>query len=124
MCLSSSHVAGVGHEHGHRTREHSRLERISPAREDDRHAATEHDAAGGGPGKVLELLGENVATLEIGGDQDVGPARHGRNNSLGARSSQRHSVVEGQWAVEDASLDLPSVSHFAQGCRVECGAEF
>jgi hypothetical protein len=60
------------HQHGDRAAGDAGANGVRAAREDDRHARAEHEAGTVGIGQEGELLGEDVARLEIGHEQNVG----------------------------------------------------
>ena len=64
--------------------------------------APEHDAGGIGVGQERQLLGQHVAGLEIGHQQDVGIARDLGADALDRRRLLADRVVEGERAVEQA----------------------
>ena len=97
--------------------------RIGAAGQDDRHARAEHDAGGVGAGEEGELLGQHVAGLEIGHDQDVGLSRDLRDDPLLGRGRRADRVVEGQRPVEQAAGDLSAIGHLAQRRGIERRAQ-
>ena len=99
-------AAGLGDEHRDRAGGEPGDERIGPAGQDDRHPRAEHDAGGIGAGHEGQALGEHVARLEVGHQQDVGAAGHRRIDLLDARRLGVDGVVERQRAVDERAGDL------------------
>ena len=66
-----------------------------------------------------EILGEHIAGLEIGHDQDLGASGDRRMDPFDLRCIHVDGVVECQRPVEDAAGDLPAVGHLAQRGRVD-----
>ena len=64
----------VRREHRDRAAGDARPHAVGAAGENDRNAGAEHEAGAVGVGEEAELLGEDVAGLEIGREQDVGIA--------------------------------------------------
>ena len=64
-------AARIGIEHRDRAGRHARAHRIRARGEDDRHPRAEHDAGRIGLGEEGEVLGQHVAGLEVGHDQDL-----------------------------------------------------
>ena len=104
-----------------RARRDARLARVGAAGEHDRHARAEHDAGARRAAQVLELLGEHVAALEVGNDQDVGGTGDFGDDALGARRGRGHGVVEGERPVDHGAGDLAAIGHLAQRRGVERG---
>ena len=67
---------GPHHQHRQRAGRDACEGTISPACEDYRHARAYHQPGGLRIAELLQLLGEHVAGLDVGGDQDVGLACH------------------------------------------------
>ncbi len=63
----------------------TRFCRVGAAGEDDGNARSEDDAGKLSAAEVFELLGEHVAALEIGNDEDVGLAGDGGVQMLDLR---------------------------------------
>jgi hypothetical protein len=97
--------------------------RIGAAGEDGGHAGAEDDAGQLRSAQVFKLLGEHVAALEIGDDEDVGLAGDGRDEVLDFGGLDADGGVKGQRAVEDAAGDLAAVGHLAEGGGVEGGLD-
>jgi len=68
-----------------------------------------------------ELLGQHVAGLQIGDEQDVGIPGHWRLDALGGGRLGADCVVEGERSVEDAAADLAALGHLAQARSVDGG---
>ena len=96
---------------------------VGAAGQDDRHARAQHDAGDLGLGEIFELLGQHVAGLEVGHDEDVGLPGDRRDDALGLGGLLRDRIVEGQRAVEDAAGDLAAVGHLAQRGGIERGLD-
>ena len=92
---------------------------VRARRQHDRHRVPSTMPARIRAGEVLQLLGQHVAGLEIGHEQDVGLPGHRRDDRLGARRFQRDRVVERERPVEHAAGDLAAIGHLAQRRRVE-----
>ena len=88
---------------------------IGAAGKDDGDARTEDDAGELRAAQIFELLGEHVATLEVGDDQDVGLPGDGRAEMLDFGGLDADCSVEGQGAIEDTAGDLAAVGHLAEG---------
>src|SRR5580704_9976466 len=71
-------MCGVVEEHGNGTTGEASLCRVRATGENDRHARSEDDAGKLRSAKVFKLLGEHVAALEVGNDEDVGLPGDGR----------------------------------------------
>ena len=59
------------------------LAAVGAAGQDDRHPGAEHDAGGVGVGEEGQFLGQHVAGLDVGHQQDVGVAGDRRDDALG-----------------------------------------
>ena len=92
--------------------------------QDDGHFGPEYDASSQGVGQIFELFGDHVTGFQVGNHQDFGVAGNGRLDAFGFCGDDGDGVVERQGAIEDATLDLPTVSHFAERSGVECGLDF
>jgi hypothetical protein len=115
MCHSglSFGSVGVGDEGGDYAGRDAGLCRVGAAGQDDRHAGAKDNAGGQRVGEIFELLGDHVAGFEIGNDEDFGMAGDCRLDALGLGGDDRHRIVEGERAVEDAALDLAAIGHLA-----------
>ena len=69
-------------EHRDRAARDPRSHAVGAARQDDRHARAEHEAGAVGVREKAELLGEHVAGLEVGHQQNVGIAGDLRLDAL------------------------------------------
>ena len=74
---------------------------VGAAGQDDRHARAEHEAGAVGVGEEAQLLGQDVAGLEVGHEQDVGIAGDLGRDALDRRRLLADRVVERQRAVEE-----------------------
>ena len=92
----------VRHQHRDRAAGNPRPDAVGAAGQDDRHPGAEHEPGAVGIGEEAELLGEDVAGLEIGNEQDVRIARDLRPDALDLRRLRADRVVERQRSVEDA----------------------
>ncbi len=72
--LRANFGPGLHHQHRQRAGRDACEGTISPACEDYRHARAYHQPGGLRIAELLQLLGEHVAGLHVGGDQDVGLA--------------------------------------------------
>src|SRR5512135_3678239 len=90
-----------------------RTDRVGSAGQHDRDPGPHDDAGPLGTGQVDELLGQDVARLEVGHEQDVGLPGHRRRDLLGPGGLEADRVVEGQRAIENSPGDLPPVGHLA-----------
>ena len=91
---------------------------VGAARHDDRAARAEHQARILRAGQEHELLGEDIAGLEIGNDQHIGVARHVRHDAFRRSGVARDGVVEGERPIENAAGNLPAVGHLAERGRL------
>ncbi len=66
-----------------------------------------------------QFLGQHVAGLEIGHDEDIGMPGHQRGDALGPRRLHVHGIVHGKRAVHQAALDLAAIGHLGQHRRVQ-----
>ena len=78
----------------------SRSHAVGAAGEDDRHARAEHQPGAVGVGQERQLLGQHVAGLEVGHEQDVGIAGDLGVDALYPRGVTADGVVEGKRAIE------------------------
>ena len=67
----------------------------------------------------VKVLGQHVAGLEIGHDQDLRSARDFGLDALDPRRFGIDGVVEGKRPVEDAAGDLSAVCHLAERSRLD-----
>ncbi len=111
--LALQHGQGAGGEPG--------FHAIGPAGEDDGHAGADDQPGDGRAAEVFELLGQHIARLQIGREQNVGQTGYRRVDAFGLGGGQRQRVVEGQRPVENGAGDLPAVGHFAQCGGVQRG---
>ncbi len=82
--------------------------------QDDRHARAEDDSRSVRLGEKGEVLGQHVAGLEVGHDQDLGAACDRGVDALDLGRFGTDGIVEGERTVEDAVDDLPAFRHLAQ----------
>ena len=87
-------------EHGDGAGGHPRAHIVRAAGEHDRHARPEHDACRVGLGEEGELLGQDVARLEVGREQDVRIPGDLRLDALGFGRLLADGVVHCQGTVE------------------------
>src|ERR1039458_9036110 len=97
--------------------------RVSPAGKDGGNAGAEDDAGQLCAAQVLQLLGQHIATFEVGDDQDVGLAGNRRNQPLDLGCLDADCGIECQWSIENAAGNLAAVGHLAQSCRIQCGLD-
>ena len=71
-------MCGVVEQAGYGATGEARFGRVGTAGEDDGNARAEDDAGKLRSAEVFELLGEHVAALEVGDDENVGLTGDGR----------------------------------------------
>ena len=71
-----------------------------------------------------EILGEHVAGLEIGHDEDLRAPGDCGFDALDLRRLGIDGIVEGKRPVEDAAGDLPAVGHLAERGGLDGGRNF
>ena len=64
----------MGVDRGDSAARHARATAIGAAGQDNWDASPQHDPGGIGIGKKCQLLGEHVASIEVGDEQNVGVA--------------------------------------------------
>jgi hypothetical protein len=100
-----------------------RFSRVGAAGEDGGHARAEDNAGQLRAAQVFELLGEHVAALKIGYNQDVGLSGHRRIQVLDLCGFYAYGSIKCQWAVKDAAGDLSAVGHLAQSSSFQLSKE-
>jgi len=86
---------------------------VGAACQHDRNPRAEHDSGHFRVGEIDELLGQHVAGIDVGDDEDVGLAGDRRDDPLGLCRLLRNGVIEGERRVEDAAGDLAAIGHLA-----------
>ena len=109
----------VGRQHRDGAARDPRAHAVGAAGQDDRHARAEHQPGAVGVRQEAELLGQDVAGLEVRRQQDVGIAGDLRVDALDSRRLLADRVVERERAVEQAARDLAAVGHLAERGRVD-----
>ena len=100
------------------------MRRVGAAGQHNRHARAHDNAGRLRTTQVFQLLGQHVAGLQIGHDQNVGVARDLGHNALDFCRHWRHGVVKGQRAINQTAGNLAALGHFGQGGGVHGGAQF
>ena len=114
----------VVQEAGHGAAGEAGFSGVGTAGEDDGNAGAEDDAGQLRATEIFKLLGEHVATFEIGNDEDIGLSSDGRVELLDAGGLFANRGIEGERPVEDAAGDLSAVGHLAKRGGLHCGGDF
>src|SRR5690606_6488552 len=90
---------------------------VCAAGQNHRYTCTEHDSCSRRSPEEGEILGQHVARFEIWYDKDLCAPRDLGTDALDFSCFRADGIVQRQGAVQQTALDLPAVSHLAQGCR-------
>ena len=92
---------------------------ISAAGEDNRHSCAQDDTCALRIGQIIQLLDQHIASFKIGYDQDVGLTGDRGDDTFRTGGFWRDGVIKREWAVHDATGDLTTIRHLAQGRRFQ-----
>src|SRR5215204_4063879 len=114
-------AAGMGDQDRDGATRDAGSDTVGTTRQDNRHPRAQYETGAVRVGEEAELLGEYVAGLEIGHEENVGISRYVRANAFDVGGLPADRIVECQWAVEDGEFDLAAVGHFAKRRGVDGG---